>query len=412
MDKVQLSVSMTGDGSLSDLPLQLAYVNSALQTGTRSLLDGAVVDYARSMAKSDDAAANGYLNLDNWNKIAEVPFDSARRLLSVLVSRPGLDEKGLFITKGAVEEVLDRCIQVYQHSSSPSTLDTPDQFKPNDSPHLTVDIKRMILQSAEKANEDGLRLVAVACRSTVALPSMTLSAQDERDLVFIGFLGFLDPVKPDAALAVETLASLGVQVRILTGDAPAVAAKVARTLGILPALPESPPASLDHITLPIETGYNIRDSMITGAQLTALSGDKHAYSEAIERCLIFAKLSPHQKLEVVEALRRGPIGGDGGRAVAFLGDGVNDALAIRAADVGISVDSGTEIAKEAADVILLEKSLGVISHGVLQGRTTYVERGRFSCTLDDSFFGKTGSSTQSSISRWLVRPTLGTCFPC
>ena len=107
--------------------------------------------------------------------------------------------------------------------------------------------------------------------------------------------------------------------------------------------------------------------MLTGTQLTALGGDKVAYDNAIERCLIFAKLSPHQKLEVVQALRRG-----GSRAVAFLGDGVNDSLAIRAADVGISVDSGTEIAKEAADVILLEKSLGVIAQGVLQGRITYV----------------------------------------
>ena len=153
--------------------------------------------------------------------------------------------------------------------------------------------------------------------------------------------------------------------RILTGDAPAVAAKVARTLGILPS--ESVPPCSGDVTLPIETGSNEKDWLLTGSQLAALSEDKTAYHEAVERCLIFAKLSPHQKLEVVQALRKN----GGGRAVAFLGDGVNDALAIRAADVGISVDSGTEIAKEAADVILLEKSLGVIAHGVLQGRITY-----------------------------------------
>jgi Mg2+-importing ATPase len=109
------------------------------------------------------------------------------------------------------------------------------------------------------------------------------------------------------------------------------------------------------------------EMMITGSQLAALSSDQTAFEEVLERCLIFAKISPHQKLQVVEGLRKG-----GARAVAFLGDGVNDALALRASDVGISVDSGTEIAKEAADVILLEKSLDVIVHGVLQGRLTYV----------------------------------------
>jgi P-type Mg2+ transporter len=117
----------------------------------------------------------------------------------------------------------------------------------------------------------------------------------------------------------------------------------------------------------MENKVNEEDLVITGSQLASLTGDEIAYREAIERCLVFAKLSPHQKMEVVQVLQKG----GGGRAVAFLGDGVNDALAIRAADVGISVDSGTEIAKEAADVILLEKSLGVICHGVLQGRKTY-----------------------------------------
>ena len=211
-DVVQLSASLSNVGTLSDLPLKLAYVNSALQTGTRSPLDKAIVEHVRQMIEGGDASAEEYLILEKWTKVSEVPFDSLRRLLSVFVSREfaGADEKGLLITKGAVEEVLDRCVQVYDfHSSSSGTW---DQFKPGDSPPLTVETKQQILATAARLNEDGLRLVAVACRSTVAMQCMMTTPGDERDLVFVGFLAFLDPVKPDAAEAIEALASLGVQV--------------------------------------------------------------------------------------------------------------------------------------------------------------------------------------------------------
>lgn len=162
--------------------------------------------------------------------------------------------------------------------------------------------------------------------------------------------------------------------RILTGDAPAVAAKVARDLGLFN------PSNLTTVTVaqpqkdveagPDTSSESINESslIVTGPQLAELAKDRELLNETIERAVIFAKLSPYQKLEVVKALRAG----GGGRAVAFLGDGVNDALAIRGADVGISVDSGTEIAKEAAGVILLEKSLGVVARGVVEGRITYV----------------------------------------
>ena len=164
------------------------------------------------------------------------------------------------------------------------------------------------------------------------------------------------------------------QVRILTGDAPAVAAKVARDLGLFNPLnitkvtnaqsPKDEEAASDMSS----EGINEASLIVTGPQLAELAKDHELLNETIERAVIFAKLSPYQKLEVVKALRAG----GGGRAVAFLGDGVNDALAIRGADVGVSVDSGTEIAKEAADVILLEKSLGVVARGVVEGRITYV----------------------------------------
>lgn len=396
IDLIRVSGSTTGSGDPSDLPLKLAYLNAALQTGTRGPIDRAIIDFFKNVpvksAEDDGSEVEDDVKIEEWNKLAEVPFDSTRRLLSVLVfhSQAGIDGKGLLVTKGAVEEVLDRCSQMYDHASSSSSLSEPtklDDFKPNKASPLTVDARQRILGTAERLNGEGLRLVAVACKSSVALPFMTLNTDDETDLVFIGLVGFLDPLKPDASEAIDRLAKLGVQVRILTGDAPAVAAKVARDLGILPSKSSSP----DHLSIPEDE----KDLMITGSQLAALSTDQAAFDAALERCIIFAKVSPHQKLQVVEGLRSG----GGGRVVAFLGDGVNDALAIRAADVGISVDSGTEIAKEAADVILLEKSLDVIAHGVLQGRQTFINTIKYIKMATSSNFGNVFSVLVASA--WL-----------
>ena len=195
----------------------------------------------------------------------------------------------------------------------------------------------------------------------------------------------------------------------MTGDAPAVAAKVGRDLGILrpksafldnfstntpgqedlidqvAALPANPTTFDGDLERGLKKpSLDDKDLIITGSQLTALSDDPEAFNAAIERCIIFAKVSPFQKRQVVEGIRKG---GGGGRAIAFLGDGVNDALAIREADVGISVDSGTEIAKEAADVILLEKSLDVIAHGVLEGRITFINTVKYIKMAASSNFG-------------------------
>ena len=195
----------------------------------------------------------------------------------------------------------------------------------------------------------------------------------------------------------------------MTGDAPAVAAKVGRDLGILrpktafldnfstntpgqedlidqvAALPVNPTTFDGDLERGLKKpSLDDKDLIITGSQLTALSDDPEAFNAAIERCIIFAKVSPFQKRQVVEGIRKG---GGGGRAIAFLGDGVNDALAIREADVGISVDSGTEIAKEAADVILLEKSLDVIAHGVLEGRITFINTVKYIKMAASSNFG-------------------------
>ena len=220
IDLVRVSGSTTGSGEDSDLPLQLAYLNSALQTGTRSPLDGAIVDFTRKKFEQSVEEGNGQgidiVKLEDYDKIAEVPFDSTRRLLSVLVARTGTMEKGLLITKGAVEEVLERCTKLYNHPSSspgsPPSIPSFDDFKPSKSTRLTADDRSKILETAERLNEEGLRLIAVACKSSVAMEGITMSMEDEMELVFVGFLGFLDPLKPDAADAISRLAKLGVQV--------------------------------------------------------------------------------------------------------------------------------------------------------------------------------------------------------
>ncbi|KAF9220910.1 Mg-transporting ATPase [Gyrodon lividus] len=385
-DLVRVSKSVTSTGELSDLPVRMAFINSLLQTGSRSPIDRAIVDYVCE----DEKGSFGDPRQGELHKHGEVPFDSTRRLLSILVSRSSAVEgEALFVTKGAVEEVLERCVSAYEyHNHNPSESAQSSsvfdiRFDPSSS--LTEAGRLLILDSAKRLNEDGLRLIAVACRKASLKVGITITTDDEEDLIFMGFVAFLDPLKPDAAEAIKDLTKLRVQVvRILTGDAPAVAAKVARDLGLFEAAADIPSNLVDEA-----------DLIVTGPQLAELMKDRDALAAAIERAVIFAKLSPYQKLEVVKALRAG----GGGRAVAFLGDGVNDALAIRCADVGISVDSGTEIAKEAADVILLEKSLGVVARGVVEGRITLLNTVKYIKMACSSNFGNVFSVLVASA--WL-----------
>lgn len=368
VDEVSLSLSVDAFGKKSVAPLSYAYLNAALQTGTRSLLDLAIVN-ARDATDNVDISA--------FKKLAEVPFDSARRLLSVSLSIEGKNNS-LMITKGAVEEVLRLCTHYSlgdDHGDNKIQLDAT-AFDCNINSDLILDSTTLsrIRSTADDLNNQGLRLVAVARRIETGAQS-TYSSSDEHSMVFLGFLAFLDPPKEDAASAVADLISLGVKVKVLTGDASIIAVKVARDIGLLPSNSTS-------------------SSVLSGAQITILSaGERGDFIAAVKRAVIFAQLSPFQKLEVIEALR------DGGDVVGMLGDGVNDALALRGADVGISVDTGSEVAKDSADIILLEKSLSTIVCGVRLGRVTLLNTVKYVQMASSSNFGNVFSVLAASA--WL-----------
>jgi len=279
------------------------------------------------------AAAPARELLTGYERHGVLPFDHERRMVSVVVQGPS--EGMTLVTKGAPEAVLPRCADV-----------TPGVC-------LALD--------AEFAA--GNRVVAVATRPYDA--TGTLGPQDEKDLRLRGLLIFLDPPKPDAAEALGRLADLGITVKVVTGDNAAVAAKVCRDLG-LPG-----------------------DAVLTGAALDALDDD--ALARAIRITTVFARVSPEQKARIVKAHRHGAGG------VAFLGDGVNDALALHAADVGISVDSGTDVAKDAADVILLEKNLHLLADGVAEGRRIFANTLKYVLMGSSSNFGNMFSAAGASI---------------
>ncbi|MDQ1655274.1 MAG: P-type Mg2+ transporter [Cryptosporangiaceae bacterium] len=315
-------------GSGAPLPWGLLCSDAGPQDG--HAIGGNPLDVA--LWDSPAAAAAGP-SLAGYRQLASLPFDHDRRMMSVLVSGP--DGPRTLVTKGAPENVLRCCSGV--PATATAALD------------------------AEFAA--GNRVVAVATRD--APEADVLTAADECDLRLAGFLVFLDPPKPEAARALDRLTALGITVKIVTGDNPAVAAKVCADLG-----------------LPV-TG------LLTGTDLDAL--DETGLAAAIPGTTVFARVSPEHKARIVRAQRR--IGGD----VAFLGDGVNDALALHAADVGISVDSATDVAKDAADVILLEKNLDVLADGVIEGRRIFANTIKYVLMGTSSNFGNMFSAAGASI---------------
>jgi len=312
-DRIILKHHLDIFGEDSERVLEHAFLNSHFQSGLVNLLDRAVLEHHE--------LASALQPDHRFEKIDEIPFDFERRRLSVIVRRD--DGPHLLVCKGAVEELL----------AISSRYETATDCGPLDPLHL--DAAR---RETAKLEADGFRVVAVAYKE-LPREQAAFSVADERDLVLLGYIAFLDPPKDSAATAIAALARAGVAVKILTGDNDLVTRKVCEDVGIV----------VDRVAL--------------GAEIEAASEEE--LSALASTTTVFAKLSPAQKARVIDALRRN------GHVVGYLGDGINDGPALLAADVGVSVDTAVDIAKESADIILLEKSLAVLGEGVLEGRRVF-----------------------------------------
>ncbi|MFT3789635.1 MAG: magnesium-translocating P-type ATPase [Rudaea sp.] len=337
-DKVILERHTDIYGDENTRVLEYAWLNSYHQTGLRNLLDEAVLDAV-------DADTVQHLHAE-YTLVDEVPFDFTRRRMSVIVKDKA--GKHFIISKGAVAEMLAVC----------SSLAFEDDYKPLTSQHLG-EVKAV----AQEMNEDGFRALALGVREIEV--KAAYSRDDEKDLTMMGFVAFLDPPKDSAAAAIEALSANGVAVKILTGDNDTVTRNVCRQVGI-------------HV-----------DKWLTGPAIEAMSDEELML--ATRDTPVFARLNPQQKVRVVEALHRD------GHVVGFMGDGINDGPALRAADIGISVDTAVDIAKESADIILLEKSLLVLEEGVLEGRKVFGNILKYIKMTASSNFGNMFSMIGASI---------------
>jgi Mg2+-importing ATPase len=310
LDKIVLERHVDLNGDDSDDALEYGYLNSRFQTGLRNLMDKAVLTH-----RDLEPIASRFHVVD------EIPFDFQRRRMSVVVS-DGRGEQ-LLVCKGAVEEMLQICTEAR----------IGDVVEP-----MTSEKRAEIRAMTRELNEDGLRVLIVAIRRDPA-GERAYGVADEAGLTAVGCLAFLDPPKDSAATAIRALNHHGVAVKVITGDNEAVTRKICT-----------------------EVGLDVTASAL-GRDIEQLDDD--ALDAMVEKTTVFAKMSPVQKARVVKALQRR------GHTVGFLGDGINDAPALREADVGISVDTATDIAKESADIILLEKNLMVLEEGVIEGRVTF-----------------------------------------
>lgn len=337
-DKIVLEKYLDIKGEEDFRILKHAFLNSYFQTGLKGNIDEAVIKRALEHNMQEMTTT--------YQKVDEIPFDFARRRLSVVVEKEG---KRQLITKGAVEEILSICTMV----------DYKTEVMP-----ITNEMKSNIRQITKKLNEDGLRVVAV-CQKNEIKGIQNFAVQDEKNMVLLGFIGFLDPPKESAKVAIERLNQAGIRVMVLTGDNAEVSKAICKKVGIN------------------------TNRIVLGSELDKLAD--YGVLRLLKKANVFAKLSPIQKARLVRILK------EAGNVVGYMGDGINDAPSLTNSDVGISVDTAVDIAKETADIILLEKDLNVLMDGVLEGRKTFANIMKYIKLAASFNFGEVSSVIIASI---------------
>lgn len=330
-DQIVLEKYINADGTSDNSRriLRHAYFNSFFQTGLKNLMDKAILSHVKELEMESVR--------ESYKKVDEIPFDFARRRMSVVVE--DINGKRQIITKGAVEEMMQIC----------SHTEVGNKVVP-----FTPELRVKAYEISKKMNHQGLRVLAVAQKSFLSKEN-NFAVEDESGMVLIGYLAFLDPPKQSAAKAIKQLHAHGIEVKVVSGDNDAVVRTISRQVGIDTA------------------------NVLTGAELSAMSDVQK--QEAVLKTTVFAKVTPLQKTEIITILQ------GQGNTVGFLGDGINDAAALRQSDIGISVDSAVDIAKESADIILLEKDLMVLENGVIEGRRTFGNITKYMKMTASSNFG-------------------------
>ena len=340
-DKIILERHIDPYGNDNIKVLEYAWLNSFYQTGLKNLLDMAVLKHEASQTIAK--------KMNNFYKVDEIPFDFTRRRMSVVL---GNGSSNLLVCKGAVEEILSLCTTISDSKDS------------NEIVRFTEEKMLELVAYTNQFNQDGFRTLAIAYK-WLSIEDCSYNIADEKNLTLSGYIAFLDPPKDGVFEAIAALKTLGIDVKIITGDSDLITQKICKDLG-----------------LKVE-------KIILGNEVEKLSDEQLA--NIVEEVTIFAKMSPIQKFRVIKALR------SEGNIVGYLGDGVNDAAALKEADVGISVDTAVEIAKESSDIILLEKSLMVLKDGVIEGRKIFVNILKYITMATSSNFGNIFSIIIASI---------------